>query len=218
MPQYAYLIWLIFCSYALFCQDITPDFSIKKYDHIHCALSKQCFNAHCVITMLWQLPLDEFDCACSALFSRYSLSISSLKPSLYQPFVKQCKIMHSFFSHLFVDQQTNSLVYFVRDVPFDFGNDIMLPVFTCWRLKGNVSYQTFYASYFDGVSRLFVASVNDTYNHKNDRSYNDYFVKTARYYDELHMIYELLADSIYERRYGYQLQRYQELIALLGAL
>ena len=218
MPKYADVIWLIFCSCTLYCQDITPAVSTKKYDHIHCALSKRFLNAHLVITMLWQLPSDEFDCACSMLFSRYASFVSSLKPSFYQSFVKQCRMMHSFFSHLFIDQQTNSLIYFVRDVPFDCGNDAVLPVFTYWHLKGNLLYQKFYTSYFDGVSRLFVASVNDAYNHKNNSAYNDYFVTTVRYYDELHSIYELLADSVYERRYGFQLQRYQELIVLLGTL
>lgn len=184
--------------------------------YTHDMLRKNFLHVPRTIKFLWNLPLDRFNCACVELFTWYYLcAYKLLSLSLYRAFAQRCRMLHAFFSHIYVDIEMNTLVYLSQN-NFVGNVDGITHLQVYWLATVQTAYQKFYAVYFDCIARLFLAAICDVYVYRyNNKRYNNYLVCVKHFNNELHMIFEVLIGSVYERRCAQQLVRYQELISLI---
>ncbi len=167
---------------------------------------------------LWQLPLDEFDQAWQYTVDAYSVFNKELiRSGNCIKFVQLCRMLHNFFTHLFVDTQTNSLMYVLGALPFGIDKNRIHSLHTHWKLTHQMAYQHFYAVYFDCVVNLFINTIYAAHLHTDTQEWFDDVSRAQRYCSELYTIHKLLVGGEYEKRYARQLVRYQEVITLLRA-
>ena len=169
-----------------------------------------------VIRILWNQTPKAFVHVwneCVALYKRACKKFTT-KSQVYA-FVVHCRFIHKhFLSHLYVDATHNVLVYSFQHA---YAHDSMRECKTVFSFLKNNNTQAlcdFYAIYFDCVVTLFLDTLN--FIEKKVPIQNTY-TQLEQYYGELLSLMPYLRGSVYEKRYAQQIQRYQELVALVGS-
>lgn len=126
--------------------------------------------------------------------------------------IGQCVYYHHLLKNLFVSPSSKAMHYLInRPVPKGLVNVVD------YANKNNiVSFQHFYAFYFDRLSADYCESINNAFRNSDHVDYQDYKSKAQRLLSELYSIHFCLQGSaLYESCYQAHLKNYQSIFNFL---
>lgn len=189
-------------------------FLLLFFNSITSCYAPTTYSAHNIVASIWNTPVDECVVPLESIVDWLKLHEHDLLDLRTCPgFVGQCKQIHTFFTHTYVDLTTNSLCYFLTE---QHATQQMQPLLMYLDSIGTSAHIDFYAFYFCAVARLFIAAVQCAHEHKgDDHLYTQHRAQAEQYNQRLTYLLPYVQGSEYEQRYALQCARYHELLGLL---
>ena len=178
-----------------------------------------------VIAAFVSLPLDDFDKAWELFVTTLRVSPKKFfvnnkkvysEKKYRETFLAHCNQYDDFLKNLLVDVKNKHLILATgTEKALCLKQPGVITVFQYWQAKKNVTYQHFYAFYFDTIVIQLYETITTAY-HEHDTPYYPALYKKAKKYNTLlAVLFKRLRGGECDGRYAYHLKRYKEILDIL---
>lgn len=158
---------------------------------------------------LWEQPASASHEFLAHLFDSYASVSDDFKSQLHM--VHHAREMNRIFSHLYVDELLNVIIY----LSYGGSKSGYTPIISYWKSRGHYEYLRLYLWYADALSYIIVNHLQNTALHIEEQDAKDYITRVQIYLNDLKDVMPLFTGTRYEEMYAYAIRRYKNMFSLL---